>query len=89
MIWEEFIIGCNGLSQDYENLFRGDMHTLLTGSTATKVLWIYRIWSGRERIRKEQDLEPWYKDHPVVTFIGRYQVRKKGKRRVIDVLDEG
>ena len=89
VIREEFIIGRNGLSQDYDNLFRGNVHTLLMGNTATKVLWIYRIWSGRDRIRKEQDLEPWYKNYLAATFIRRYQVRKKRKRRVVDVLNEG
>ena len=89
VIREEFIIGRNGLSQDYDNLFRGNVHTLLIGNTATKVLWIYRIWSGRDRIRKEQDLEPWYKNYLAATFIRRYQVRKKRKRRVVDVLNEG
>ena len=77
VIREEFIIGRNGLSQDYDNLFRGNVHTLLIGNTATKVLWIYRIWSGRDMIRKEQDLEPWYKNYLAATFIRRYQVRKK------------
>ena len=82
VIREEFIIGRNGLSQDYDNLFRGNVHTLLIGSTATKVLWIHRIWSGRDRIRKEQDLEPWFKNHLAATFIRRYQVRRKRKRIV-------
>ena len=45
VIWKVFIIGRNGLLQDYDKLFRGNVNTLLEGKTATKVLWIYRIWS--------------------------------------------
>ena len=64
------------------------MERLLNGDSATKVQWIYRVWSGRERIRKEQDLDPWFRHPLAATFIRRNHVRRKRKRRE-DVRDDG
>ena len=87
-IREEFIIGRNGLSIDYDGLFRGNVQRLLNGGTGTKVQWIYRVWSGRDCLRRELDLEPWFKNPLAATFIRRNQIRKK-RRRMNDVLDNG
>lgn len=83
---EEFILGRSGLLMYYDGLFRGSVRRLLDGSTETKVQWIYRAWSGRDRLRLEQDLDLWYKDPLAATFIRRNQVRRK-RRRTHDVLD--
>ena len=87
-IRQEFIIGRSGLSMDYDGLFRGDVRRLLNGSTEMKVQWIYRVWSGRDRLRLEQNLDPWYKEPLAATFIRRNLVRRKRKRRE-NVLDDG
>ena len=81
VIREEFILGRNGLSHDYAGLFRGNVDRLLNTDSATKIQWIYRVWSGRDRLRKEQDLDPWYKDPLAASFIRRNEVRRKRKRR--------
>ena len=88
VIREEFIIGRSGLSMEYDGLFRGSVNRLLNGNTETKVQWIYRVWSGRDRLRMEQDLEPWFKNSLAATFIRRNQIRHKRKRRE-NVLDDG
>ena len=88
VIREEFILGRNGLPQDYGGLFRGNVDRILKGNAVTKVQWIYRVWSGRDRIRKAQDLDPWFKNPLAATFIRRHRVRKKRNRRG-DVLDDG
>jgi len=87
-IREEFIIGRNGLEQEYDGLFRGNVHRLLKSNPTLKAQWIYRVWSGRDRLRKEQSLEPWFKDHLASSFLRRNQIRRKRKRRR-DVLDTG
>ena len=88
VIREEFIIGRNSLPQEYAGLFRGSVQRILKADSATKVQWVHRVWSRRDRIRKEQDLDPWYKQPLAATFITRNQIRRKRKRRD-DVLDEG
>ena len=88
VIREEFLFGRYGLPTDYEGLFRGNVHRILNGAALMKVQWLYRVWSGRDRLRREQDMDPWYKDPLAATFIRRHQVRRKRKRRY-DVLDDG
>ena len=89
-IREEFIIGRNGLSGEYAGLFRGNVHRLLNGASSMKIQWIYRVWSGRDRLRNEQDLDPWYRDPLAASFIRRNKIRKKRKRQQRrDVLDDG
>ena len=88
VIREEFIIGRSGLSMDYDGLFRGSVHRLLNGNTETKVQWIYRVWSGRDRLRLEQDLEPWFKNPLAAKFIRRNHTRRK-RKRMENVLDYG
>ena len=88
VIREEFIIGRNGLPQDYAGLFRGNVQRIVNADSATKVQWLYRVWSGRDRIRREQDIDPWYKDPLAATFIRRNHIRRKRKRQE-DVLDDG
>ena len=89
VIREEFIFGRNGLPMEYDRLFRGNVQRLLNGAASMKMQWIYRVWSGRDRIRRDQDLDPWYKNPLAATFIRRNQVRRKRKRRGGDVLDDG
>ena len=79
----------NGLSQEYAGLFRGHVNRLINSDTATKVLWIDRVWSRRDRVWATQDLDPWYRDPRAATFIRRNNVRRKRKRRQDDVLDDG
>ena len=88
VIREEFIFGRNGLSQDYAGLFQGNVRRLLNKDPTTKVQWLYRVWTGRDRIRTEQGLDPWYRDPLAATFIKRNHTRRK-RRRKYDVLDEG
>ena len=88
VIREEFMIGRDRLPIEYDGLFRGNVTRLLNGRTETKVQWIYRVWSGRDRIRRELDLEPWFKNPLAAMFIRRHQVSKK-RRRNEDVLDDG
>ena len=88
VIREEFLFGRNGLPREYDGLFRGNVQRLLDANASTKVQWIYRVWSGRDRIRREQDLDPWYRNPLAATFIRRNFVRKK-RRRTSDVLDDG
>ena len=57
-IREEFMIGRDRLPMEYDGLFRGDVTMLLNGGTETKVQWIYRVWLGRDRIRRELGLDP-------------------------------
>ena len=87
VIREEFIIGRNNLTHEYADLFRGNVQQLLTADSATKVQWVYRVWADRDRIRLEQDLDPWYKDPLAGTFIRRNYIRRKRKRRY-DVLND-
>ena len=86
-IQEEFIIGRNGLNQDYSGLFRGSVQQLLNSDSVTKVQWLFRVWNGRDRIRREQGLDPWFKHPLAASFIRRHQVRRKRRRN--DVLDTG
>ena len=88
VVQEEFIFGRNGLPQDYQGLFRGNVNRLLNSDSTTKVQWVYRVWTGRDRIRREQGLDPWYKHPLAASFIRRNHIRRKRKRRY-DVLDEG
>ena len=89
VIREEFLFGRNGLPMEYDGLFRGNVHRILNGAATMKVQWLYRVWSGRDRIRREEDMEPWYKNPLAATFIRRHQVRRKRKRCGGDVLVDG
>ena len=81
-IREEFIIGPNGLDINYAGLFKGNVQLLLKSNEKTKMLWLYRIWAGRDRLRKSQDLSPWHKDPLAASFIERNRLRKKRKRGI-------
>ena len=89
VIRQEFMIGRNSLPNEYAGLFRGDVERLLKADSATKVQWVYRVWTGRDRIRHEQDLEPWYKEPLAASFIRRHHIRRKRKRNRDDVRDDG
>ena len=71
VIWKEFTIGRNGLPSEYAGLFRGNVQCILNGDSATKVQWVYKVWSGRDRIRNEQNLDAWYKDPLAASFVQR------------------
>ena len=88
VIREEFIFGRNGLPNEYSGLFRGGVQRLIEANAATKVQWLYRVWSGRDRLRRIQELDPWYKQPLAATFLRRHLTRRKRKRRY-DVLDDG
>lgn len=81
-IWAEFIIGRNGLAADYSGLFRGNVLRLLNQSGILKMQWIYRVWSGRDRLREVQGLSPWYKDPLAASFIDRARVRRKRRHGI-------
>ena len=82
VVQEEFIIGRNSLSFDYIGLFRQNLDMLLEEDTNFKMQWLYSVWAGRDRLSREQGLEPWYKDPLAAMFITRYHKRRKRNKRV-------
>ena len=87
-IREEFIIGRNGLDADYRGLFIGNVDRILNANSTTKVLWLHRVWTGRDRLRKQQDLDPWFRNPLASSYLRRNRVRRKRNRRG-DVLNNG
>lgn len=79
-IREEFTIGRNGLSSEYEGLFRGSTERLIKGDTAARLQWLSSVWAGRDRLRKDQGLDPWRKNALASAFMVRHRARRKRKR---------
>lgn len=81
-IWREFIIGRNGLLQEYLGLFRGTVQRILKQDTAVQQQWLSIVWAGRDRIRRSQNLDPWMRNPLAAAFISRFHLRRKRKKRL-------
>ena len=76
----EFLIGRDGLPENYSGLFRGSVQTLLKKDSTSKLLWLDSVWKARDRLRQEEGLDLWDKDPVASAFVQRDRLRRKRKR---------
>ena len=77
VVREEFIIGRNGLSAEYSQLFQGEREHLVNQNGNVLRQWLANVWAGRDRLRREQGLDPWHKNSLAMAFIKRFHKRQK------------
>ena len=78
----EFLLGRDRLSQDYSGLFRGNVESILKKDIAVKQQWLSRVWEGRDRLRRSQNLDPWFRNPLAASFISHFHVRRKRQLNV-------
>ena len=78
----ECSIGRDQLPREYQGLFRENPNDLVQQNWATKLQWLHSVWAGRDRVRREQDLEPWQRNQLAANFIHKNRIRKKRKRGI-------
>ena len=78
----EFMLGRDGLPENYASLFRGSTTTLLAKTTVNKLQWLHSIWEARDKLRRDEGLDPWTRDPIAASFLLRHKLRVKRQRRL-------
>ena len=78
----EFMVGQDGLSEQFSSLFLGSVDSLLNKDNVSKLQWLHTVWLARDKLRQDTGLDPWPRDPVAATFLQRSKIRKKRQRRL-------
>ena len=77
---QEYATCHDGLDASYIGLFQIPIAKLLAKDDVSKLQWLDSVWAGRDRLRKDMDLEPCSKDPLAAAFLHRSKRRQKQRR---------